>query len=82
MDIVLKDNSTGIEFLKIIRDKKLMERTLIIIMSGIEDLEIVKECYNYNIQNFIIKPITKNSFLNETYKINKHLDSLKCNLTD
>jgi serine/threonine protein kinase/ActR/RegA family two-component response regulator len=80
LDIVLKDNSTGIEFLKIIREKKWMERTLIIVMSGIEDLEIVKECYNYNIQNFIRKPITKNSFLNETYKINKHLDSLKCPL--
>ena len=80
LDIVLKDNSTGIEFLKIIREKKWMERTLIIVMSGIEDLEIVKECYNYNIQNFIRKPITKNSFLNETYKINKHLESFKCPL--
>lgn len=80
LDIVLKDNSTGIEFLKIVREKKWMERTLIIVMSGIEDTEIVKECYNYNIQNFIRKPITKNSFINETYKINKHLESLKCPL--
>lgn len=80
LDIVLKDNSTGIEFLKIIREKKWMERTLIIVMSGIEDAEIVKECYNYNIQNFVRKPITKNSFINETYKINKHLESLKCPL--
>jgi len=80
LDIVLKDNSTGIEFLKIIRENKWMERTLIIVMSGIEDTEIVKECYNYNIQNFIRKPITKNSFINETYKINKHLESLKCPL--
>jgi len=80
LDIVLKDNSTGIEFLKIVREKKWMERTLIMVMSGIEDAEIVKECYNYNIQNFIRKPITKNSFINETYKINKHLESLKCPL--
>jgi len=82
LDIVLKDNSTGIEFLKIIRENKWMERTLIIVMSGIENTEIVKECYNYNIQNFIRKPITKNSFLNETYKINKHLESLKCPLDE
>lgn len=80
LDIYLKDNSTGIDFLKIIRENNWMEKSLIIVMSGIEDSEIVKQCYNYNIQNFIRKPITRANFLNETYKINKHLESLKCPL--
>ena len=37
LDIVLKDKSSGIEFLKIIRTNHWMENTFIIVMSSLED---------------------------------------------
>jgi len=80
LDIYLRDNSTGIQFLEMIKKNNWMENALIIVMSGIEDNDIVMECYNYKIQNFIRKPVTKTSFMNESFQIKKHLDSLKCPL--
>ena len=53
LDILLKDNSTGIEFLKIIRENNWMEKTLIIVMSGIDNMNIVLECYKLKIFTFI-----------------------------
>jgi serine/threonine protein kinase len=82
LDIYLKDNSTGIQLLKIIKENNWMENALIIVMSGNEDNDIIKECYNYKIQNFIKKPITKASFFNEKFKINRHLEGLKCPLNE
>ena len=45
LDIVLKDKSSGIEFLKIIRANHWMENTFIIVMSSLEDKKVVNECY-------------------------------------
>jgi len=80
LDIYLKDNSNGIQFLEMIKKNNWMENALIIVMSGIDDNDIVMECYNYKIQNFIRKPITKTSFMNESFQIKKHLESIKCPL--
>ena len=82
LDIYLKDNSTGIQLLKIIKENNWMENALIIVMSGNEDNDIIKECYNYKIENFIKKPITKASFFNEKFKISRHLESLKSPLSE
>jgi serine/threonine protein kinase len=82
LDIYLKDNSTGIQLLKIIKENNWMENALIIVMSGNEDNDMIKECYNYKIEYFIKKPITKASFINETFKIKRHLESLKCPLPE
>ena len=41
LDIVLKDKSSGIEFLKTIRANHWMENTFIIVMSSLEDSKVV-----------------------------------------
>ena len=78
LDLLLKDNSTGIEFLKMIRENNWMEKTYIIIMSGIDDFSTVSNCYEYRIENYLLKPITKQNFLVEKKKIMKFLEKNKC----
>ena len=78
MDIVLKDKSSGIEFLKIIRTNHWMENTFIIVMSSLEDSKVVNECYKYKIKNFLHKPIKKKEFQIEERKIFNHLRKMKC----
>jgi serine/threonine protein kinase len=80
LDYVLKDNTTGVQFLKLVRQNHWMEKALIIMMYANDDSDMIKECFNYNISNFLRKPITKPHFANESYKIRKHLESLKCPL--
>ena len=78
LDLLLKDNSTGIEFLKTIRENHWMEKTYIIIMSGVDDFKTVSDCYDYKIENYLLKPITKQNFQIEKMKIMKHLEKNKC----
>ena len=78
LDIVLKDKSSGIEFLKIIRTNHWMENTFIIVMSSLEDSKVVNECYKYKIENFLHKPIKKKEFQIEERKIFNHLRKMKC----
>ena len=78
LDIVLKDKSSGIEFLKIIRANHWMENTFIIVMSSLEDSKVVSECYKYNIENFLHKPIKRKEFQIEERKIFNHLRKMKC----
>ena len=78
LDIVLKDKSSGIEFLKIIRANHWMENTFIIVMSSLEDAKVVTECYKYNIENFLHKPIKKKEFQIEERKIFNHLRKMRC----
>lgn len=80
LDIILKDGELGTEFLRMIRTKKWMEKAMIIVMSGVEEMDVIKECHELKCQNFIHKPIKKNAFLNETCKILKHLETQKCPL--
>ena len=80
LDILLKDNSTGIEFLKIIRENNWMEKTLIIVMSGIDNMNIVLECYKLKIFTFIQKPITKSTFNSEKKKLLDYLKKDKCSI--
>ena len=82
LDYILAENSTGLEFLKIIRSNNLLENALIVVMSGAVDNEIIKECYNYKILNFMKKPITKSAFYDEFAKMEKYLISIKCPLPD
>ena len=78
LDIVLKDKSSGIEFLKIIRANHWMENTFIIVMSSLEDSKVVNECYKYQIENFLHKPIKKKEFQIEERKIFNYLRKMKC----
>ena len=78
LDIVLKDKSSGIEFLKIIRNNHWMENTFIIVMSSLEDSKVVSECYKYKIENFLHKPIKKKEFQIEERKIFNYLRKMKC----
>ena len=78
LDIVLKDKSSGIEFLKKIRANHWMENTFIIVMSSLEDSKVVNECYKYKIDNFLHKPIKKKEFQIEERKIFNYLEKMKC----
>ena len=78
LDIALKDKSSGIEFLKIIRANHWMENTFIIVMSSLEDSKVVNECYKYKIDNFLHKPIKRKEFQIEERKIYSYLRKMKC----
>ena len=78
LDIILKDKSSGIEFLKIIRNNNWMENTFIIVMSSLEDEKVIKECYKYKIKNFLKKPIKKRDLKKEEQKIIKYLKTMEC----
>ena len=78
LDIVLKDKSSGIEFLKIIRANHWMENTFIIIMSSLDDEKVINECYKYTIKNFLHKPIKKRNFKIEERKIFNYLRKMRC----
>ena len=78
LDIVLKDKSSGIEFLKIIRANQWMENTFIIIMSSLDDEKVINECYKYKIKNFLHKPIKKRNFKKEERKIFNYLKKMRC----
>jgi serine/threonine protein kinase len=78
LDIVLKDKSSGIEFLKIIRANHWMENTFIIIMSSLDDEKVINECYKYKIKNFLHKPIKKKNFKIEERKIFNYLRKMRC----
>jgi len=80
LDILLNDNSTGIEFLKIIRENNWMEKTLIIVMSGIDNMNIVLECYKLKIFTFISKPIIKSTLNLEKKNILDYLKKDKCTI--
>ena len=78
LDIVLKDKSSGIEFLKIIRANHWMENTFIIIMSSLDDEKVINECYKYKIKNFLHKPIKRKYFKIEERKIFNYLRKMRC----
>jgi serine/threonine protein kinase len=80
LDIYLKDGSLGTQFLRKVREKEWLDRAMIIVMSGAEDEEVMKECYQLKCTNFIPKPIKKNHFINESIKIAKYMESLRCPL--
>ena len=78
LDIALKDKTSGIEFLKIIRSNHWMENTFIIIMSSLDDEKVINECYKYKIKNFLHKPIKKKYFKIEERKIFNYLKKMRC----
>ena len=78
LDIVLKDKSSGIEFLKMIRANHWMENTFIIVMSSLDDEKLINECYKYKIKNFLKKPIKKKKFKIEERKIFNYLKKMRC----
>jgi serine/threonine protein kinase len=80
VDIWLKNGQLGTDLLKTIRKENLMKKTLIIVMSGGGDEDLIRECYDYNIQNYVIKPLDKIRFTNIYMTIQKHLEKMKCPL--
>ena len=78
LDIVLKDKSSGVEFLKIIRANHWMENTFIIVMSSLDDEKVINECYKYKIKNFLHKPIKRKKFKIEERKIFHYLKTMRC----
>ena len=82
LDMYLKDNTYGLDLLKIIRDNDWLKEAAIVVMSGTEDSNIVEKCYNFRIQNFLKKPISKMSFKNELIKLKKTLKEKTCPFKD
>ena len=67
LDIVLKDKSSGIEFLKIIRANHWMENTFIIVMSSLEDSKVVNEC-NIRLKIFYTSLLKRKNFKSKKEK--------------
>jgi serine/threonine protein kinase/ActR/RegA family two-component response regulator len=80
LDIYLKDDSLGMQFLRKAREQGWLERAIIIVMSAAEEVEVIAECHRLKCTNFIRKPIKKNQFANEIFRITSYLYKIKCPL--
>ena len=78
LDLLLEDGSNGIQFLQELKENNWLSKSLIFVMSGTDDPKTVKECYKYNIQNFLQKPITVRAFMDQSTKIKEFLKKIRC----
>lgn len=78
LDIILDDEQTGLDFLRIRRDRKLDEKGIVIVMTGNEELHVVQECNKYNIQNYIKKPVSASNLEYEIMRVNDEVKKQKC----
>ena len=78
VDLYLRDDSKGLEFLQIAEENKWLTRTLVIVTSGNNDIGVLKECYKFKIHNYLEKPINKQVFQAEKQKILKFIEEHKC----
>jgi len=66
VDLVLLDiimpGLTGVDFLKIMVEKELLKRVKVIMLTTIDDLQILKECFELGAVDYIHKPFNKIEF--------------------
>lgn len=78
LDLILKDDKTGIDFLKERVERGYDNTGIVVVMSGNQDASKVNECHSYNIQNYVKKPVNKTNLYNDIIKIKNSLKDLKC----
>lgn len=78
LDIILEDEQTGLDFLRIRKERKLDEKGIVIVMTGNEELHVVQECNKYNIQNYIKKPVSSTNLEYEIMRVNDEVKKQKC----
>ena len=84
LDLFLQD-SKGTEFLKISKVKGWLEDTLIVVMTGSKEIEIIKECIDClanRFYKFYSKPVKDVEFERLSEEIKKHIDKISCPLKD
>ena len=84
LDLFLQD-SKGTEFLKISKTKGWLEDTLIVVMTGSKEIEIIKECIDCltnRFYKFYSKPVKDVEFERLSDEIKKHIDKISCPLKD
>ena len=82
LDLFLQD-SKGTEFLKISKIKGWLEDTLIVVMTGSKEIEIIKECIDCltnRFYKFYSKPVKDVEFERLSEEIKKHIDKISCPL--
>ena len=78
LDLFLQD-SKGTEFLKISKTKGWLEDTLIVVMTGSKEIEIIKECIDCltnRFYKFYSKPVKDVEFERLSDEIKKHIDKI------
>lgn len=78
LDIILEDDQTGLDFLRIRKERGFDEKGIVIVMTGNEELHVVQECNKYNIQNYIKKPVTATNLEYEIMRVNDEVKRQKC----
>ena len=84
LDLFLQD-SKGTEFLKISKTKGWLEDTLIVVMTGSKEIEIIKECIDCltnRFYKFYSKPVKDVEFERLSDEITKHIEKISCPLKD
>ena len=84
LDLFLQD-SKGTEFLKISKVKGWLEDTLIVVMTGSKEIEIIKECIDClanRFYKFYSKPVKDVEFERLSEEIKKHNNKKSCPLKD
>jgi len=84
LDLFLQD-SKGTEFLKISKTKGWLEDTLIVVMTGSKEIEVIKECIDCltnRFYKFYSKPVKDVEFERLSDEIKKHIDKISCPLKD
>ena len=78
LDLFLQD-SKGTEFLKISKTKGWLEDTLIVVMTGSKEIEIIKECIDCltnRFYKFYSKPVKDVEFERLSDEITKHIEKI------
>ena len=78
LDINLNGEMTGVDFLKSRKNLELDYNSFVIVMTGSNDPHLLIKCYEYKINDYILKPISTTNIENQIEKIKIHVKSLQC----
>lgn len=78
LDMYLNDDQTGVDFLKIRQELKLIDDSLIVVFTSSDDINIVKECTKFNVFNYIKKPVSAIQLEYEIIHLDEHIRKSQC----
>ncbi|MBE0450220.1 MAG: response regulator [Clostridia bacterium] len=79
IDLVLLDivmpGLTGVDVLKIMKHEKWLDRTEVIMLTTVDDLLVLKECFEFGATDYIQKPFNKIEFAARVKSVLKEVES-------
>lgn len=76
LDIVMP-NITGVELLKILKQKKMLDMTKVVMLTTVDDFMVLKECFDLGATDYINKPFNKIEFTARVKSVLSEIESEK-----